>query len=95
MDKALVEAMYCGLPSVATAVGGVPEIIQDGVHGPLVPARDVSALGQMLLRLLLDPDRRDAMGLQAVQRAQEFSAGRMIETLETLYEELLDEHKVA
>jgi glycosyltransferase involved in cell wall biosynthesis len=54
----IVEAMCCGLPVVATAVGGVPEPILDGATGLLVPARDVDTLGNALLVLANDSERR-------------------------------------
>ncbi len=62
---ALVEAAAAGLPSVATAVGGNGEIVQDGVTGFMVPARDSIALADALERLGDDPRLRERMGTTA------------------------------
>ena len=59
---ALLEAMAAGLPVVATAVGGIPGIINDGENGFLVPAADVEALREKLERLLRDVNLRESLG---------------------------------
>jgi glycosyltransferase involved in cell wall biosynthesis len=56
------EAMACGRPLVGTRVGGIPEIIQDGITGFLVERRDVKAMAARILELLRDPDLRQRMG---------------------------------
>jgi glycosyltransferase involved in cell wall biosynthesis len=58
----ILEAMAAGLPVVASAVGGVPELVEDGVTGVLVPPGDPAALAAALDRLLADPDLRRRMG---------------------------------
>ena len=65
MPLALLEAMAEGLPAVASSVGGVPEIVQDGENGLLVPAGDAAALARALQRLLADPDLRMRLGCAA------------------------------
>lgn len=64
----LLEAMASGLPAVATAVGGVPEVVRDGVEGLLCPAGDRAALADALGRLTADPALRVRMGAAARQR---------------------------
>lgn len=64
----LQEAMACGLPLIATAVGGNPDLL-DGGAGELVPPDDVDALSQALYAVLVDANRRDAMARQARERA--------------------------
>jgi glycosyltransferase involved in cell wall biosynthesis len=54
--RALLEAMVCGLPIVATKVGGIPEILTNGVNGLLVPARDEKALANAIEKILNDTD---------------------------------------
>lgn len=61
----VIEAMAWGLPIVATAVGGVPELVEDGVTALLCPPRDVNALAQAILTLVNDPVRSRALGAAA------------------------------
>lgn len=68
----ILEAMAHGVPVVATSVGGVPELVEDGVSGMLVPPEDPDALAQALARLTRDRDLRLTMGLAARQRAAHF-----------------------
>lgn len=87
---ALLEAMAAGLPVVATRVGGVPEVVEDGVTGLLVPPRDPDALAEAITRLLRDPDLRCKMGQAGRERVEsEFSVEKMVRKTETLYEEVL------
>jgi glycosyltransferase involved in cell wall biosynthesis len=67
---ALIEAMAAGLPVVATRVGGVPEVVIDGVTGLLVPPRQPKALAQAIVRLLVDPDLAKSMGASGRERAE-------------------------
>jgi D-inositol-3-phosphate glycosyltransferase len=64
-----LEAMACGVPVVASAVGGLADTVVDGVTGDLVPARDPVAIGRTLRRLATDDMRRIAYGAAAVDRA--------------------------
>jgi glycosyltransferase involved in cell wall biosynthesis len=89
---ALLEAMAAGLPVVATRVGGVPEVVVDGVTGLLVPPRDPEAFSKAILKLLQDPDLRQKMGQAGRERVMEhFSAERMVQDTEALYQQLLSE----
>jgi glycosyltransferase involved in cell wall biosynthesis len=67
LSNALLEAMACGLPVVATAVGGAPEVIEDGVNGLLVPAGDDIALARALMRLVDDVELAVRLGKAARQ----------------------------
>ena len=85
----LLEAMAHGAPVVATAVGGIPEAVRDGVEGVLVAPGDPGALAAAVLGLLADPDARMRLGAAGRERVRtEFSSTRMIATLEDLYEKL-------
>ena len=63
---AALDAMAAGLPVVATSVGGVPELIEDGKTGWLVPPRDAEALASRLRLLLCNPELRVSMGAAGV-----------------------------
>jgi glycosyltransferase involved in cell wall biosynthesis len=68
LPNALMEAMASGLPAVATEVGGIPDVVQNGVSGQLVPARNPERLAGALRPLLQDPDLRRRMGQNATAR---------------------------
>ena len=84
-----VECMVHGTPLVATRVGGLPDLITDGVTGRLVPPRDPSALAAALDELLSDPDRRLQLAEAARARAAELEIDRVAERFAGLYSELL------
>jgi glycosyltransferase involved in cell wall biosynthesis len=87
---AALEAMAEGLPIVATNVGGLPELIEDGQTGYLVPPSDVEALAKGLRALILDPRRRQEMGTAGWRRTREhFSVERMVAETAAIYESLL------
>lgn len=87
-----LEAMAAGRPVVATHVGGVPEVVLDGVTGLLVPPRDPVALTEAIVRLLHAPGLRRQMGQAGRERvAQHFSMEQMVERTQNLYEHLLEE----
>lgn len=86
----VLEAMAAGKPVVATAVGGTPEAVVDGVTGHLVPPRDATALANAIRSVLSDPVRRDAMGSAGRERvARLFSVETMVEGYRRAYERTL------
>jgi glycosyltransferase involved in cell wall biosynthesis len=83
---AMVEAMACGVPVVATATDGAREIVADGVTGRLVPLDAPEALADALSELLLNADQRRAMGARArVAAHARFSLARMVDETEQVY----------
>lgn len=84
----LLEAGACGIPSVATAVGGIPEMVQDGVTGFLVPDADVSLAAKKMILLLQDASTRQRMGEAARAFADAFSWDRCIAEYHSLWNEL-------
>lgn len=83
---AVVEAMAAGLPVVATAVGGIVDVVVDGLTGILVPPRDVAALVDAISELLTDRERARQMGEDGRVRAVEhFDAEQMVRRFEDLY----------
>jgi len=71
IPTSILEAMACGLPVIATDVGGVREVVEEGVTGRLVKPRDSANLAEAILDLLQKPGLRAQMGVQARQRAVE------------------------
>jgi glycosyltransferase involved in cell wall biosynthesis len=67
---AIVEAMAAGLPVVASDVGGIPELVEEGVTGELFPAGDGEALASHLVRILADPQLRSRMSTAATAAAE-------------------------
>jgi glycosyltransferase involved in cell wall biosynthesis len=85
-----LEAMACRKPIVASRVGGIPEVVEDGVNGFLVPPRDPQALANGLLRLLRDGSLRKQMGAQGAKiLAERFDPARNMERLVTFYRHCL------
>lgn len=84
----LMEAAAAGLPSVATRVGDVPLMVEEGHTGLLVEPREPEALAAALQELLGSPQRRAEMGSRARSRAEEaFGAARMVDELDHIYRE--------
>jgi glycosyltransferase involved in cell wall biosynthesis len=85
-----LEAMACGRPVVATAVGGLVDTVVDGVTGDLVPPRDPAALGEALAALLADHDRRAGYGAAGVKRARaRYRWARVVADTEAVYRHVL------
>jgi len=86
-----IEAMARGRPVIGGAHGGTPEIIDDGIHGFLVPHGDVAQLADRLRRLLANDSLRREMGAQALARVRrDFTFGRFSSELAAILDELLD-----
>jgi glycosyltransferase involved in cell wall biosynthesis len=90
LGTAVLDALSCGLPVVAARTGGIPEMIEDGETGLLVPPRDATALARAIGRLLDEPAlaaRLSAAGPKTVE--ERFSVDRMVEGNIAVYERLL------
>lgn len=86
LSNAIQEGMAYGLPTVATCVGGNPELVEDGVTGLLVRDDDEHDLAEKLMRLARDPDLRQRMGQSARARAErDFNWEKIIARWEALY----------
>ena len=90
LGSAILEAMACGCAVVGSRTGGIPEAVDDGVTGLLVPPRDECALGEAIARLLIDQSLRESMaraGRDLV--AREFSVDRLVRGTAIVYEQRL------
>jgi L-malate glycosyltransferase len=89
LGTSLLDAMAARKPIVATATGGIPEVVADGVNGYLVPPRDHEAMASAIVRLLRDAALRQRLGAAGLTRVgEQFSADRMVERTLREYERL-------
>ena len=91
----VLEALACGTPVVATAVGGIPEQIDEGVTGFLTPPGDSAIMAARIATLLSDDDLRIRMGSQAAEYARRhFDLNRQADEYLGWYEEILERSHV-
>ncbi|HEX7485730.1 MAG TPA: glycosyltransferase family 4 protein [Vicinamibacterales bacterium] len=90
---AVIEAMAAARPVVATDVGGVADILVDGVTGLLVSPQDPSALADAMIRLALDAPLRGRIGAAAREHAAAYRSGRLLADMGRLYREVLEEKR--
>lgn len=90
MPNAVLEAMSCGVPVIATAVGGVPEVIEHGENGILIASEDEPQLVAALTNLIQNPETRRMLGMKGRQRVlSHFSLKAMVSEYQDLYESLV------
>jgi glycosyltransferase involved in cell wall biosynthesis len=88
------EAQACGVPVIATAVGGIPEVIENGVTGFLVPQFDSEAMADKTIQLLYDKEQLQKMGEAAIEFARRrFDLNRQVEMYLAWYAAILVKHK--
>jgi len=86
----VIEALAAGCPVVATSVGGVPDVVREGVDGFLVPAGDVEQLAERLARLARDPELRARMGEAGRESIPaRYAVERLVADIDALYRSLL------
>lgn len=88
LGSTLLDAMSFGLPIVATAVGGIPDIIEDGVNGYLIKPEQPEALLGEVRRILDDPARRATMSRANLAKADAYSPSVMADRYEALYQSM-------
>jgi glycosyltransferase involved in cell wall biosynthesis len=89
LPLSILEAMAAGLPIVATAVGGIPEVVDEGVNGRLIPVEDAPALATAVVDVLTNAAMAEQMSLAGRTLARSYSDTVLIERLVTLYAEVL------
>ena len=90
LSNSVLESMAAGRPTISTNVGGIAEVMQDGVSGLLIPHADVGALVQAMDRLLSDPALAQRLGAEARRLIfDRYSISRMVDSTERLYAQLL------
>ena len=90
MPNAVLEAMACGIPTIATSVGGSPEIIEDGISGMLIASEDEGHLTRALTELIQDDEKRRMIGSEGRKRVlSHFNLKKMVLKYQELYEALL------
>ena len=93
LPNVVLEAFCAGVPVVATAVGGTPEVVENGVNGYLVPAGDPASLAQHLLRILGEGDTAEGMGAKGRDYVRRhFHFARQSNEYQVLFERLLAPH---
>lgn len=89
----ILEAMAYGMAVIATAVGGIPEVIRDGVNGRLAAPRDNNPLYEALTSYIERPDIIAATGARNRRDASEYFPDRVVTRLETMYSQILNKHR--
>ena len=86
----VIEALAAGRPAVATRVGGVPDVVRDGVDGFLADVGAVDVLAERLAELAADPERRATMGAAGRERVlTRYAVERLVDDVDQLYRRLL------
>jgi glycosyltransferase involved in cell wall biosynthesis len=94
LGTSLLDAMACARPIVATTAGGIPEIVEDGVNGVLVPPRDHTAMADAIVRTLKDAELRRRMGDAGLARVTaRFTVDRMVAETAAVYERMLNSQR--
>jgi glycosyltransferase involved in cell wall biosynthesis len=85
----VLEAMAHSRPVVGSRIGGIPDLVEDGLSGLLVRPNDPRALADALLRILTDHDLRHRLAMGARARAEQFSTGAVVPRIEKVYASIL------
>ena len=88
----IIEGMAAGKPVVATAAGGVLDIVEDERNGLLVPCRNSDSMARAILQIISNPDRAKKMGMEAQRRvAEKFTVQHQVTAVQKLYDDILED----
>jgi glycosyltransferase involved in cell wall biosynthesis len=83
--------MACGVPCIGTIIGGIPEIIDDGINGYLCKVKDIEGIAQKAIELLLNPTKYELFSKASMEKVQNsFSSNSVVGHYESVYRELLE-----
>jgi glycosyltransferase involved in cell wall biosynthesis len=92
LPRSVAEAMAAGLPVIATAVSGTPELVDNGVTGLLIPPKDYKALGEVMVRLNNDKELARSLGNAGKKKAYEnYDVNHIVSQFADLYKKILHE----
>ena len=93
IPNVMAEAMACALPVVVSRISGIPELVENGVNGVLVPSRDADSLADAIQELIRSPETRAALGAAARQRIESvFDADSTHDYLRELFDDVIASH---
>jgi glycosyltransferase involved in cell wall biosynthesis len=90
----ILEAMSAGRPVIATNIGGIPEIIDDGVNGYLVKPENPEQIAEKVIKLFSEESLLKDLGRNARKKAEEFSIDKYVDNLEKIYIEVMSKYKL-
>ena len=91
VPQAILQAQSLGRPVIGTRVGGIPEVIEDGVTGVLIPPKDPDALAHSILSLIQDKEKAGELGVNGMKLVKEkFSITNMVDKIEAVYKEFYE-----
>lgn len=94
LGSILIDALEYGLPIVATDVGGIPELLDDGLNGFLIEPDDLDSMAHAVLQLYRDPDLRERIGQTNMKKAVQYSTAEMTRRYVSIYDRLYKEHSL-
>ncbi|MBL7068436.1 MAG: lipopolysaccharide heptosyltransferase II [Candidatus Omnitrophica bacterium] len=93
--RVIIEAQACGVPVVATRIGGIVDLIEDGVNGLLVTPEDIQALTESMLKIYKDPESAQRLAVEARRNVEEkFSLDKMAQRTVDLYKETIESRNI-
>lgn len=93
IGSVLIEAMACGLPLIGTNAGGIPELIEDGYNGLIVPKKNPEKLAEAILKLAQNKELREKFGKNSLTKSQNYTTEKMAKETLKVYEKAIENFK--